>query len=67
MVYLYRRSKNSGAVLGMDPDRSYDASWFDPRTGETNEIGEIRPDAQGTWQAPEKPAADDYVLFLKKK
>ncbi len=66
-IYLYRRSKNSGAVLGMDPDRSYDASWFDPRTGETVEIGEIRPDAQGTWQAPEKPGADDYVLFLKKK
>lgn len=67
VIYLYMRSKSSGAVLGMDVDRSYDASWFDPRTGETVEIGEIRADAQGTWTAPEKPGADDYALILRKK
>ena len=67
VVYLYKRNKNSGSVLGMDADKSYDAAWFDPRTGETLEIGEIRADAQGTWKAPEKPGDEDYVLFLKKK
>ncbi|MBQ9812354.1 MAG: DUF4038 domain-containing protein [Thermoguttaceae bacterium] len=66
-IYLYARSKNSGAVLGMDANGSYDAAWFDPRTGETIEIGEIRADAQGTWNAPEKPGADDYALILRKK
>ena len=48
-IYLYMRSRSSGSVLGLDIDRSYDAAWFDPRTGETVEIGEIRPDSQGTW------------------
>ena len=67
VIYLYARSKNSGAVLGMDVDGSYGAAWFDPRTGETVEIGEIRADAQGTWTAPEKPGADDYALILRKK
>ena len=66
-IYLYMRSKNSGVVLGMDADASYDAAWFDPRTGETIEIGEIRADAPGTWNAPEKPGADDYALILRKK
>ena len=67
VIYLYMRSKSSGAVLGMDVDGSYGAAWFDPRTGETVEIGEIRADAQGTWTAPEKPGADDYALILRKK
>ena len=67
VIYLYSRSKSSGAVLGMDVDGSYGAAWFDPRTGETVEIGEIRADAQGTWTAPEKPGADDYALILRKK
>lgn len=67
VIYLYARSKSSGAVLGMDVDGSYGAAWFDPRTGETVEIGEIRADAQGTWTAPEKPGADDYALILRKK
>ncbi|MBR4750313.1 MAG: hypothetical protein IK077_00980 [Thermoguttaceae bacterium] len=51
----------------MDANGSYDAAWFDPRTGETIEIGEIRADAQGTWNAPEKPGAEDYALILRKK
>ena len=67
VIYLYMRSRSSGVVLGMDADRNYDAAWFDPRTGETIEIGEIRADDQGTWHAPEKPAAEDYALVLKKK
>ena len=67
VIYLYRQSREAGTVLGMDGNAAYDAAWFDPRTGETVGIGEIRPDGDGTWKAPEKPGAEDYVLFLKKK
>jgi hypothetical protein len=67
VIYLYRQSRGSGTVRGMDPNAYYLAEWFDPRTGETVGIGEVRADGDGAWKAPEKPDPTDYVLFLRKK
>ena len=67
VVYLYMQSTKSGTVLGLAENAAYEAEWFDPRTGKDIEIGEIEPDSDGMWKAPEKPTAEDYVLFLKKR
>ena len=66
VVYLYMRSTNSGTILGLEENAAYEAKWFDPRTDDDIKIGEIVPDSDGSWKAPEKPAAEDYVLFLKR-
>lgn len=66
VIYLYGKAAQSGTVLGMDTGAVYAAQWFDPITGETTDIGEVGADENGSWIAPDKPAKQDYVLFLRK-
>ncbi len=52
------------APLTLAPDRSYAASWFNPRTGKRTEIGRATTDAEGLWTPPDKPDKTDWVLVL---
>ena len=53
-------------VRKLEPDARYVASTFDPVSGRQDEIGPVKPDADGSWTA--SPPADtqgDWVLVLQ--
>ena len=53
-------------VKRMDRDTRYVASTFDPITGRREEVGPVRPDADGSWKAsPPSGSAGDWVLLLE--
>jgi hypothetical protein len=57
----------SPKITYLEPDVSYQASFFDPRTGTRTPIGEVRADAQRAWQAPITPTFEQWVIILEKK
>ena len=53
-------------VRKLEPDTHYIASSFDPITGQRDEIGPARPDADGSWTAAPPAGTDgDWVLLLE--
>ena len=72
VVYMYNKSIASGTVCNMDKNAVYEAKWFNPRTNEYIDIGEIKADktdknGKPAWSAPDRPEALDYVLYVVKK
>ncbi len=69
VVYLYNRTTDSaGKLVNMDKNAVYVAQWFDTRTGEYILIDyNLRADANGEYDIPEKPVADDMILLVTKK
>jgi hypothetical protein len=55
-------------VRNLGPRASFAARWFDPVTGATAHLGEIRSDENGCWTCP-PPAglSHDWVLILELK
>jgi len=46
---------------------AYRAFLFNPSDGTEQALGQVQPDASGTWQAPEFPIFRDWVLVLDRK
>jgi hypothetical protein len=69
VVYLYNKSLDSaGKLVNMNKDATYLARWFDPRSGEYTIIDEnLKADANGEYDIPQKPVSDDMVLIVTKK
>lgn len=69
VVYLYNRSVDSaGKLVNMDKNATYIAQWFDTRTGEYSLIDyNLKADAKGEYDIPQKPVSDDMVLLVMKK
>ncbi len=69
VVYLYNKSVGSaGKLVNMDKNATYIAQWFDTRTGEYSLIDmNLKADANGEYDIPQKPVADDMVLLVTKK
>ncbi len=52
----------------LDAQAEYRASWFDPVTGVTTPLGEIRGDENGVWRcAPPAGLDHDWVVILEPK
>ena len=68
-VYLYNRTTGSaGKLVNMDKNATYVAQWFDTRTGKYTLIdANLKADANGEYDVPAKPVADDMVLLVTKK
>ena len=43
---------------------AYQASFFNPRSGEVNAIGAVSADAAGVWQTPITPTFEQWVIVL---
>ena len=67
VVYFYSQNTATGTVQGMDKDSVYEAKWFNPRTNEYSDIGEIKAESDGSWHVPARQEALDFVLLLIKK
>ena len=44
----------------------YEAMWFDPKTGETHDLGKVRGSNKGEWPVPKPPVFQDYVIVLER-
>ena len=52
-------------LKALEHDVNYDASWFDPKTGDKYPIGSISGAANGEFQLPKPPILQDWVLILE--
>ena len=66
VMLLYNKSVQSGVLHRLSPNSTYDAWWFDPRSGTSNHLAMSKSDSSGDWQIPAKPDALDWVLLLKR-
>ena len=53
-------------VSGLDRSATWHAYFFDPVTGEEEELGEVAADAAGVWQSPDPPIFQDWVLVIER-
>ncbi len=51
-------------VRKLEADAHYTAAAFDPVSGRREEIGPVKPDAEGSWTASPPAGWDDWVLLL---
>jgi hypothetical protein len=49
----------------VEPGVGYRALFFDPRTGDVHEAGDVTPDEDGRWEIPMQPEMSDWVLVLE--
>ncbi|MES2308457.1 MAG: DUF4038 domain-containing protein [Verrucomicrobiota bacterium] len=61
LIYLYD-SPTATTVEGFEPGISYKAFFWNPRNGEQRDLGEIKPDAKGSWKIATRPTMDDWLL-----
>lgn len=54
-----------GARIALEPCSRYEASFFNPRTGEDIDAGHVFPDSDGFLATPRKPSMEDWVLVLE--
>lgn len=57
-------SDSTGTICILSPERSYDAYWFDPRTGKFIPLEEGITAANGEYKVPKRPTKEDWVLLL---
>ena len=66
VVYFYNnKNQKTGQLRNMD-DVPYTAQWYDPTSGQYEEIGVFTPQG-GIWDIPDKPDHDDWVLCVSKQ
>jgi hypothetical protein len=58
---------NAPTVKSLEPGIVYRAFYFDPKSAEHHDLGDVAPDASGAWPAPFTPTFADWVLVLEKK
>ena len=54
-------------VKNLESGVAYQAFYFNPATGKEHAVGDVTPDATGTWQPPVIPTFADWILVLEKK
>jgi hypothetical protein len=64
VVYFYGPELSTGSLAGMDDTATYSASWFDPRSGASLPISDAVVATGGSWDIPDKPDAEDWVLLV---
>ena len=52
-------------VFGLEPDVRYRACRFNPITGVETDLGEVVPEADGSWQFPRIDAFQDWLYALR--
>ena len=66
-VYLYARNTDgTGKLVNLDKSATYTAQWYDTRTGRYTLIDKNIKAANGEYNIPQKPVADDMVLLVTK-
>lgn len=68
IAYLYKfvTRYRSVRITGLSPQSDYQATYFDPITGDRYDMGIIEADHDGKITAPPNPIMQDWVLVLQK-
>jgi len=62
VVQLFNRNRATGLLRGLK-NGAYKAEWFNPRTGESVPLKDVRP-FLGMYAMPMKPDKEDWVFYL---
>jgi hypothetical protein len=62
---IYVPKPGAVVVNQLDPDVRYRALHFDPVTGETKPLGDVKPDDAGAWRCESPQTTHDWVLVLE--
>jgi hypothetical protein len=65
LVIYYEDTTRSGKKLDGLQDGLYQATWFNPRTGEYSLIPDLLP-VVGEWETPAKKDSGDWILVMEK-
>jgi hypothetical protein len=67
IIYIPTRiySWTGPVVKQLERDVRYRAFYFDPIRAKEYKLGEVKPEGDGTWQAPMLPVCQDWVLVLE--
>jgi hypothetical protein len=65
VVYFFGDGNSTGTLKGLAAGVSYEASWFNPRTGVATKLGGITP-AAGQWTVPDRPNDNDWLLLVNR-
>ena len=66
-VFAFTPASYSGATFRNLKPGSYHAFFFNPADGSKTEIGNITPDANGSWKIAEVPIFQDWIVVLEGK
>ena len=66
-VFAFTPASYEGAAFRNLQPGSYHAFFFNPANGTETEIGDITPDANGSWKIAEVPIFQDWVVVLERK
>jgi len=50
----------------IESDTDYEASYFNPSTGEEYPVGKVEPDSDGNWVCSKPPIVRDWVLVMRR-
>ena len=65
VTYFYdHKTTTTGELYCLDTEKTYDAYWFNPRTGKFVVYEKGVTSADGNYVIPEKPDFDDWVFLL---
>lgn len=62
--YVAYLPEGRATTIQLEPG-DYSAAWFNPRTGETSELPNVRA-GEGGWASPEAPDGGDWALHLRR-
>ena len=65
VVYFYGAGTATGSLKNMNGSLTYNARWFDPRTGRNMLISNTIRSAGGNWTIPSKPDVNDWLLLVE--
>ena len=64
VAYFYGEKTKTGKIAALDPEKIYDAYWFNPRTGKFIAVEKGIQSEDGSYIIPEKPDSVDWVFLL---
>ena len=66
LAYFEKDCPNHSIIRGASPQATYQAEWFDPRTGQWSKAGtgRLKANVWGWIELPDFPANDDWGLKL---
>lgn len=69
IIYFYAPTQpwfSPTQVCGLEQGLRYKGFFWDPRSGQEFDLGEVRADGEGKWTIPVQPEMKDWVLVLER-
>ena len=64
VLYFVAKSKDTGEITDIQPDKTLKVTWYNPRSGESLAPVDLTSGQDGRLRLPEKPDTEDWVLKI---